>query len=519
MAPHDRRSGASADPCFFVFAFVAFVAFFAMPSSWICNECGELTPKRKVTAMAIQCHSRSRRTGVLSGIIGAHGKETTMATYDANRARASHNSYSGGARGSLLDQLRANVRCVEFDFHDNDFKTFDDYRVGHLKPGAEVDHTPPNPPDDKLGSWLALVNAWSMANPEHEPITIVLDAKDDLTDNTEADLEVLNDRLVSAFGPRLFTRADFEQRGSWPDMEDLRGKVLCVLSGNGGSRAAYRWAIGTTPAIGANTNGDVVVAYRSTTGELNFWAGRAIEGAATVEWRRKSPLATSDIELAEPTIRINDDGWAVAVYRFGPRTGQQKHGVLLGSTIGRVQNGRVKWGRLQVLAEGMTPSLNLDGDDIELIYRNVNGAGRQLVTGVMDRTKRQIKWKKPKETQRKLFPREVDQWTTHSVRVEPDDLGALGCAIDGGTSVPIRFRQVMFVERQKDEDPNIFRDAPFFGAGAANRSDLIAARRAGLVCRAWGFAKLDQPAQPVTHQENFPATDTPLVAWYQTYVG
>jgi hypothetical protein len=440
-----------------------------------------------------------------------------MATYDVMRARASHNSYSGGDRGTLIDQLNANVRCIEFDFHDNDFEIIKDYRIGHLKPGAEVDHTPPNPPDDKLDSWLAVVNAWSIANPGHEPITIVLDAKDDLTDNDVADLEELNRRLEAMFGARLFTRADFEQHGSWPDVDDMRDKVLCVLSGNGGSRAAYRWSMGTTPAVGANENGDVVVAYRSSTGDINCWAGRATEGEGAVAWLRKNTLAVSDIDLAEPVIKINDDGWAVAVYRFGPRPAPQQHGLMLGSKVGHLKDGRINWGKLHVIGDGMTPSLKIDGDDVELIYRNADGAGRRLVTGVIERTKRNITWKKPKDTQRSLFPRDVADWTTHTVRVEPDALGAIGCAIDTGASLPVRFRQIMFVERQPGEDPKIFRDAPFFGAGAANRNDLVIARQAGLVCRAWGFAEINKPS-PLTDLENFPATDTPLIAWYQTYV-
>jgi hypothetical protein len=295
----------------------------------------------------------------------------------------------------------------------------------------------------------------------------------------------------------------------------MRGRVLCVLSGNGGSRAAYRWSMGTAPAAAANEKGDVVVAYRSSTGEINYWAGRATEGGPAVAWIRKNTLAVSDIDLAEPAIEINDDGWVVAVYRFGPRPGM--HGLMLGSRVGHLKDGRINWGKMEVLGNGMTPSLKLNGDDIELIHGNVDGAGRQLVTGVIDRTKRTVKWKKPKATQRALFPRDVAEWTTHTVRAELDEFGAIGCSIDGGPSLPLRFRQVLFVERQKGEDPNLFRDAPFFGAGAANRSDLAEARRAGLVCRAWGFAEPDRPT-PAIDLENFPATDTPLLAWYQTYV-
>lgn len=442
-----------------------------------------------------------------------------MATYDVTRYRASHNTYSGGARGSLLDQLNANVRCIEFDFHDNDFKIFDDYRIGHLKPGAEVELGPPNPPDHKLGSWLTAVADWSKANPGHDPITIVLDAKDDLTDNTDADLEELNCRLKKIFGTSLYTREDFDQHGSWPDVSLLRDRVLCVLSGNGGSRAAYRWAFGTTPALGANSKGALALAYRSTAGEINCWTGEVKPGATQVSWIRKHTLASSDVDLAEPAIQINDDGWAVAVYRFGPRAGA--HGLMLASKLGRVQDdGRVKWftDAGEPISTGKTPSLSLDGDKIELIFRNATGSGRQLMTGTIDRTKRKITWKKAKDTERALFPRDVATSGTHKVRAMPDDMGALVCSIDNGPALPVRFRQLLFVERQKGEDPKLFRDAPFFGAGAANRPDLMEARKGGLVCRAWGFAELDQPAPPFSHQENFAATDTPLIAWYQTYV-
>ena len=438
-----------------------------------------------------------------------------MATYDAMRARASHNSYSGGARGSLLDQLNSNVRCIEFDFHDNAFEELGDYRIGHLKPGAEVDHHPPNPPDDLLGSWLKVVNDWSIANPGHEPITIVLDAKDDLTDNVDADLEELNRRLEAIFGPRLYTREEHEQHTAWPDVNELRGRVLCVLSGNGGSRAAYRWSMGSSPSLGANEKGDIVIAYRSTSGEINYWAGEVREGASAVKWLRKSTLAVTDIDLGEPAIAINDDGWVVAVYRFGPRP--EMHGLMLASRVGHMKDGRINWGKAQVIGDGMTPSLSIDGDDIELIYRNADGQGRQLVTGVIDRTKRSVKWKKAKATQRALFPRDVAEWADRTVRVDVDALGAAGCSLDAGPSLPLRFRQILFVERQAGEDPKLFRDASFFGAGAANRRDLAEARRSGMVCRAWGFAELDRPADAID-LENFPATDTPLIGWYQTYV-
>jgi hypothetical protein len=445
-----------------------------------------------------------------------------MATYDLTRFPASHNSYSGHDRESLLEQLDAGVRGLELDFHDNGFKELKDYRIGHLKGGAEVDHHAPNPPDALLMSWLRVVASWSAAHPGHEPLTMVLDSKDDLTDNTNGDLADLNGRLEEVFGPSLFTREEFDGLGGWPDVSDMRDRVVCVLSGDSGTRMAYRWAFGSTPAVGGNAAGSVVLAYRSPSGQLNCWAG-AVDGAAgiaNVVWHRKGMLAVSDVDLAEPAIGINDDGWVVAVYRFGPRFGAGAHGLRLGSKVGTLHaDGRIAWSKMhiiQAVLEGRLPSLKMDGDNLELIYSaTADGTERKLLTGTIDRTKKQVKWKKPKKTVRPLFPRDVTSSAALSVQATVDGLGSIGCVVDGGPSQPVRFEQVMFVERQKGEDPHAFRDALFFAAGAGNRDDITQARAAGLITRAWGFSKVDIVAPP---QENFPATDTPHQAWYQAYL-
>jgi hypothetical protein len=54
-----------------------------------------------------------------------------MATYDATRFRTTHNSYSGGKRGSIPQQLDRGVRGVEFDIHTTPFRTFGDFRLVH----------------------------------------------------------------------------------------------------------------------------------------------------------------------------------------------------------------------------------------------------------------------------------------------------------------------------------------------------------------------------------------------------
>jgi len=174
---------------------------------------------------------------------------------------------------------------------------------------------------------------------------------------------------------------------------------------------------------------------------------------------------------------------------------------------------------IQAVFEGTTPSLKIDGDDVEMIYLATDGTGRQVLTGKLDRTKRQVSWKhSPKHTVRKLFPADTTTCAARSVRAAIDVRGSVGCEIDGVSWEPVRFQQAVFVERQKGEEPDAFRDALFFAAGSSNRADIAQAKSEGLVTRAWGFAVPDIAGPPLAPQENFPATDTPLEQWYQDYL-
>ena len=78
------------------------------------------------------------------------------------------------------------------------------------------------------------------------------------------------------------TAAGVANTRPWPDLAALRNRVLCVLSGDGSSRLAYRWAFGSAPAIGANADGDIVLLHPSTIGDLNCWSGKADGSAIAV---------------------------------------------------------------------------------------------------------------------------------------------------------------------------------------------------------------------------------------------
>ncbi|MGB0648580.1 MAG: hypothetical protein ACPGQS_15450, partial [Bradymonadia bacterium] len=117
-----------------------------------------------------------------------------------------HNSYSGGARGSVTAQLNLGIRCLEFDFHDNDFERLQAYRLGHSSHESEVELGEGNPETTYLRAWLELVSDWSLANRGHGPIILLLDAKDNLRDNYGPELGnlgYLNQLLVEIYGDRL----------------------------------------------------------------------------------------------------------------------------------------------------------------------------------------------------------------------------------------------------------------------------------------------------------------------------
>ena len=378
----------------------------------------------------------------------------SVARYDLTRFLTTHNSYSGGTRGALPAQLDARIRCVEFDIHDNEWSSVKDFRLGHLKPGMEVALGNGNPTTLVLRDWLATIASWSNANAGHGPITLVLDAKDDFTDNEDGgDLEDLSWILLGAFGQKLFTRDDYDATNAWPDLAALNDRVLCVLSGSGTGRLAYRWAYGTTPAIAVNEDDHAALAYiAADSGDLRVWTGRVDDAVGKVEWLRKLTYSPEDPIVADPAIAITDAGWIVLVYRYAVPGFPDR----LASHVGKfqddaTQDGRIVWfGRRQDIAAGSSPSLEIDGDDIVEIHTAPNGQ-RERVTGTLDRAKKKIKWQKPKATTAKRFAINVAARPTDDLTAGVDANGWIGCGFNGGALQPVRFRQVLFVEVQGSE--------------------------------------------------------------------
>ncbi len=113
-----------------------------------------------------------------------------------------------------------------------------------------------------LVACLGDIRDWSDDHPDHLPITIQIEAKDDPIDDpgldfvtpipwTGPDLAALQDEIATVFGPdRVVTPGDVRaqavslraalRRRGWPRLGDMQGQVLFMLDDHGALRDAYR---------------------------------------------------------------------------------------------------------------------------------------------------------------------------------------------------------------------------------------------------------------------------------------
>ena len=208
---------------------------------------------------------------------------------------ATHNSFGL----PLAAQLEAGIVGYELDVHRDGGRL----RIGHDRPGDEVH---PDNPVDLAGCLRVLAAPAGL-------VVVTLDCKDDLTvARSFADWNpaALNAALHDAFGARLLTSAALGA-ADWPDVEDLDGRVLAVLSGDKGGRDGYRRDGGIAPAAAMNADGWVVEAHESGRGELWYWTGRASDAGVT--WLRHGRVGPG----RRATVALADDGTVTIRTRRG----------------------------------------------------------------------------------------------------------------------------------------------------------------------------------------------------------
>lgn len=427
---------------------------------------------------------------------------------------ATHNSYSGnlgGERGSILAQLDGGVRFLEFDIHDNGYGDAHDYQLGHGSPGNEVDHGGGNPASNKLRDWLAPVADWSARNPDQAGVVVMLDLKDDLTDNPSyatGNLAALNDELASAFGARLFPAS--AAAAGLPLVGALRGKVLCLLSGDGGSRRAYRRDVGRHPAVALNAQGRVVEVHDSGDGALWYWSG--VYGAdGRVTWQRHGRYDTGQT----PAVALTDDGYLVEVH-------QSEDEGTLWYHVGRVgADGEITWSPSRRYDNGILPTLRFTGSSaLREIHRSETHNQNWFWQGTLNRSNLSVAWNTSTHgtTSDPRYDVATSSVGAASVSVSTGADGAsptdtLRYGTDRVAGERIRYQQRAFVEFQDGDDAELREGAWFYGAPASHSGFIVAARGAGRLVRGWGFGPTSpQTSPPATYA----ATDTPWADWYAT---
>ncbi|MFD2348738.1 hypothetical protein ACFSTC_03995 [Nonomuraea ferruginea] len=241
-----------------------------------------------------------------------------------------------------------------------------------------------NPASNLLRDWLTVIDTWSTNHPTAAPITVALDIKDDLTDNTSyaaGNLAALNQELVSVFGAKLLRASDYP--ATPPTVGALRGRVLALLSGNARTRALYKRDSGTSPAVAMNGRGQVAEVHDSGSGDLWYWSG-TYGSDGTVTWLRHGRYDSG----MTPAVALNDDGDLVEVHR-------SQNATTLWYRVGRLAaDGEITWSPSRQYDNGVLPTIRFDatGTRLREIHRSQSNSQNWTWAGALDPAARTVTW-------------------------------------------------------------------------------------------------------------------------------
>ena len=424
---------------------------------------------------------------------------------------ATHNSYEGGPRRSVREQLESGVRAIEYDIHDNDFSQ-EGYRLGHLRHGEAVSRGGGNPSTDALGAWLDVVESWSSEHPGHAPLLLTIDLKDNLMDNrsyAEGNLAHLNAALTDRLS-RMWRPED-----GTDDVDAARDHVLCILSGDGGTRRGYLYDVGSSPALAINSSGRALEVHDSGSGYLWYWGGR-VTGDQVI-WRRHGRYDTG----RRPAVLINSLGQVIEVHQ------SERHDRLWASVGSMNSNGELTLDAADRFSDGAQPSVAWrDMARGTFAVRYIRDGRIYERQGNADMRRREIDWGEEQSTPSGsgLFVRNEVSYAGRQFRVTPDQapdeypLNTLWLQVTsrGVTSgAPIRYEQVCFVEWQRDEHRDPLLGRQYFGALPGGDYARLPARvRREKMIRGWEYSgRSVQASVP-----QIPSTDYPFSTSYVDFM-
>jgi hypothetical protein len=376
-----------------------------------------------------------------------------------------------------------------------------DYQIGHGSVGDQVDHTGGNPATNQLRDWLTTVDDWSAAHPAAAPITVMLDLKDDLTTRASyanGNFFALNQEIGDVFGPRLVRSLDTP--GPLGSIGSLRGHVLVLLSGSASARTGYLRDTGSNPAVAVNASGQVVEVHDNGSGALWYWTGQyGADGRIT--WLRHGKYDTGKTAA----VALNNTGTVVEVHQATSNSNLWYHVGHLAST------GEITWSAATKYDTGVLPTVAFPdpaGSAVREIHRSQSTSQDWNWLGTAGASS--ITWTAHATTPDARFPTTTAAAGGRTVSVAA---GTLTATTDRAPAARIRYPQVAFVEYQDGDSAELKTGSLFWAATASDKSFIVAGRQAGVSVRGWDFDSASLATDPPA---NYPATNTPNAAWYQT---
>jgi hypothetical protein len=356
---------------------------------------------------------------------------------------------------------------------------------------------------------------WSEENPGHTPVHVLLNIKDDMTDNrhtADGSFAALNQLILDTFGDRLFWARNLGDE--WPTVNSLRGKMIVGLTGQEttGSRRAYVRDRGETPAVAMNDHGQVIEVHKSEShNTLWYWTGQ-MQDDGTVIWKHHGRYDDG----RDPAIALNNHGWFVEIHR------SHSDGDLW-SWVGHIgEDGDLHFGENAEFDAGRIPTIRFnDRDEWELreVHLSsseddqnwywdvtVDAAESRLLFGAHDRT----------DDER--F--DVDSATSAAgtVSVDSEDIlddKTLTYDTDTITNGLIRYAQVAFIDTSPGDPDVLSASSDFRSFPSGSHADAATWRSRGGIARMWKFDEDDADAMSLPPQ--FAATDTPFEDWYLSW--
>jgi hypothetical protein len=274
-----------------------------------------------------------------------------------------------------------------------------------------------------------------------------------------------------------------------------------LLSGSASARTGYLRDTGSNPAIAINDQGQVVEVHDNGSGDLWYWTGQyGSDGRLT--WLRHGKYDTG--KTAD--VALNDDGTVVEVH-------QASSGNNLWSRVGHLDAaGEITWSASAKFDTGVLPTIAFTdraGSAVREIHKSQNSSQDWSWAGTAGAAA--VSWTTHATTADARFPTTTDTASGRTVNVSAS--GPLTATTDRAPAERIRYPQVAFVEYQAGDSADLKDGSLFWAATASNKSFIVSARQAGVSARGWDFDSASLATDPLA---NFPATNTPNAAWYQT---